>query len=161
MFTNIFRRKPELPGPETVPHVDVQKYCGTWYEVAAIPVKRQMGCTNTKAEYTLEPGGGRVLVRNSCRKNGRSVSVKATAVPVEGSGNARLVVTFFRLFKGDYWVIGLADDYSWALVTNPSRTRCWVLSRTPYPDDEIYMRMLEVLRQKGIDVSLLVRTIHD
>ncbi len=158
MFANFFRRRAHLQEPETVANVDVQKYAGTWYEIAAIPGKQQRGCTCTKAEYTLEPGGGRVLVRNSCRRNGRDASIGATAVPVEGSGNAKLIVTFFRFLKADYWIIGLADDYSWALVSNPGKTRCWVLSRTPYPDEDIYVRMLDLLRQKGIDTSLLVRT---
>jgi apolipoprotein D and lipocalin family protein len=160
MFSNIFHRKQPVNGPETVAQVDVQKYCGTWYEIAAIPGKQQRGCTNTKAEYTLEPGGAQVLVRNSCRRNGRDASIRATAVPVGGSGNAKLIVTFFRFIKADYWIVGLADDYSWALVSNPSKTRCWVLSRTPYPDEALYMKMLTALQQKGIDTSKLVRTVH-
>ncbi|HWR00944.1 MAG TPA: lipocalin family protein [Chlorobaculum sp.] len=160
MFANFFRKRFHLNEPETVANVDVQKYAGTWYEIAAIPGKQQRGCTCTKAEYILEPGGGRVLVRNSCRRNGREASIRATAVPVEGSGNAKLIVTFFRFLKADYWIIGLADDYSWALVSNPGKTRCWVLSRTPYPDEDIYVRMLDLLRQKGIDTSLLVRTMQ-
>lgn len=160
MFRKLFRTRQLLQGPETVPQVDVTRYCGTWYEIAAVPMRQERGCTNTKAEYTLAPGGGKVNVRNSCRRGGREASVRATAVPVPGSGNAKLVVTFFRFIKADYWVVGLADDYSWALVSNPDRSRCWVLSRTPYPDETAYKGMLEVLRAKGIDTTKLVRTAH-
>lgn len=160
MFSKLFRRIRSGHVPQTVARVDVAKYCGTWYEIASIPVRRQRGCASTKAEYTLAAGSGIVMVRNSCCRNGREVSVRATAVPVPGSGNAKLVVTFFRLFKGDYWVVGLADDYSWAIVTNPDRSRCWILSRTPYPEGSLYASLLETAAMKGIDASRLVRTVH-
>ncbi|HBU22716.1 MAG TPA: lipocalin [Chlorobaculum sp.] len=136
------------------------KYCGTWYEIASIPSKQQRGCASTKAEYTLDAAKGKVMVRNSCKRNGREKSIRATAVPVEGSGNAKLIVTFFRYIKADYWVIGLAEDYSWALVSNPSATRCWVLSRTPYMDDATYRQLLEQLRLKGINTDELVKTVQ-
>lgn len=158
MFGNLLRKRLHRGGPATVPEVDVMKYCGTWYEIASIPSKQQRGCDSTKAEYTLDAAKGMVLVRNSCKRNGREKSIRATAVPVEGSGNAKLIVTFFRWIKADYWVIGLADDYSWALVSNPSRTRCWVLSRTPYMDDATYAELLEQLRLKGIDTTQMVKT---
>ncbi|NTU93146.1 MAG: lipocalin family protein [Chlorobiaceae bacterium] len=161
MFRKLFRKMSHLHGPETVQQVDVAKYCGTWYEISAIPIRQQARCTNTKAEYTLAPGGGKVIVRNSCRRGGRGeASVRATAVPVPGSGNAKLVVTFFRFFKADYWIIGLADDYSWALVSSPDRSHCWVLSRTPYPSEDLYGRLLDLLKEKGIDTSKLVRSGH-
>jgi apolipoprotein D and lipocalin family protein len=160
MFRNFLKKCLHIGKPVTVTQVDVGKYCGTWYEIASIPGRQQRRCTNTKAEYTLESGGGRVLVRNSCRRNGKEVSVKATAVPVEGSGNAKLIVTFFGFLKADYWVIGLADDYSWAMVSNPSATRCWILSRTPYPDEALYRQFLDKLRLKGIDISRLTKTVQ-
>jgi apolipoprotein D and lipocalin family protein len=160
MFKNLFRKHFHLGGPGTVPQVDVMKYCGTWYEIASIPSKQQRGCASTKAEYTLDAAKGMVMVRNSCKRNGREKSIRATAVPVEGSGNAKLIVTFFRYIKADYWVIGLAEDYSWALVSNPSATRCWVLSRTPYMDDATYRQLLEQLRLKGINTDELAKTVQ-
>jgi apolipoprotein D and lipocalin family protein len=158
MFKKFLRKRLHIGGPGTVPQVDVLKYCGTWYEIAAIPSKQQRGCAKTKAEYTLDSATGRVLVRNSCRRNGREASIRATAVPVEGSSNAKLIVKFFRWIKADYWVIGLAEDYSWALVSNPAGSRCWMLSRTPYMDEVLYRQLLDELRLKGIDTTKLVKT---
>ncbi|MGC8775434.1 MAG: lipocalin family protein [Chlorobaculum sp.] len=160
MFRKLIRKYFQATGPETVPEVDVMKYCGTWYEIASIPSKQQRGCVSTKAEYTLDAAKGMVMVRNSCKRNGREKSIRATAVPVKGSGNAKLIVTFFRYIKADYWVIGLAEDYSWALVSNPSATRCWVLSRTPYMDDATYRQLLEQLRLKGINTDELAKTVQ-
>ncbi len=158
MFKKFLRNYFPVSGPGAVPEVDVLRYCGTWYEIAAIPGKQQRGCANTKAEYTFDATKGRVMVRNSCRRNGRESSIRATAVPVAGSGNAKLIVTFFRVIKADYWVIGLAEDYSWALVSNPDGSRCWILSRTPYMDEAIYRQLLDQLRLKGIDTARLVKT---
>jgi apolipoprotein D and lipocalin family protein len=160
MFRKLFRKIRDIRGPETVPQVDVQRYCGTWYEIAAIPVRREANCTDVKAEYTLDPARSTVIVQNSCRRNGRTISIRATAVPVPGTGNAKLIVTFFRFIKADYWVIGLDEDYSWALVSNPKRTHCWILSRTPYLEENLYPHLLELLQQKGIDVSKVVRSVH-
>jgi len=158
MFKNLLRKYFHLGGPGAVPEVDVLRYCGTWYEIAAIPGKQQRGCANTKAEYTFDAAKGRVMVRNSCRRKGREASIRATAVPVDGSGNAKLIVTFFRFIKADYWVIGHAEDYSWALVSNPAGSRCWVLSRTPYMDETLYGQLLVQLRLKGIDTARLMKT---
>jgi apolipoprotein D and lipocalin family protein len=60
MFSKLFRRIRSGHVPQTVDQVDVAKYCGTWYEIASIPVRRQRGCSGTKAEYFLAPGGGSV-----------------------------------------------------------------------------------------------------
>ncbi|MBM3163064.1 MAG: lipocalin family protein [Chlorobi bacterium] len=148
--------KTGVPLP-TVEHVDVARYCGTWYEIAAIVRKRQRGCTHTKAEYTLT-SEGRVRVGNSCRRNGKTVSVSAVASPVEGSGNAWLKVKFFGLFSANYRVIELASDYSWAVVANTSGSGVWVLGRTPYMSGEVYEAVVAKLRQRGIDVTRLQKT---
>lgn len=160
MLKNIFRRKISTEDLPTVTHVDVERYCGTWYEIASVPSARQKNCTDTKAEYTLAPGGY-VKVRNSCKRKGRKASVDAKAYPEPGSGNARLVVRFFRFIKAGYLVIDLADDYSWAVVANPEFTKVWVLSRTPYPSAIQYREILDKISTKGFDVNRLKKTDHD
>jgi apolipoprotein D and lipocalin family protein len=126
---------PEAPPPATVAAVDLQRYAGTWYEVARFPNSFQDGggraCTATTATYSGRPDG-RIGVLNRCLDaSGQEVSASATAYPVEGSANARLRVTFFWPFYGDYWVIGLDPDYRWAVVGAPGRNFLWILSRSP------------------------------
>lgn len=156
---SLFNPKKTGASPRTVEQVDVARYCGTWYEIAAIPGKRQRNCTKTKAEYTLS-GTGPVTVRNSCIRKGRTVSVTATATPVQGSGNAHLKVRFFRLISADYLVIDLAGDYSWAVVSNGSGSALWILSRTPYMNQREYDSILGRLQERGIDSSRLVKTVQ-
>jgi len=143
--------------PETVGQVDVRKYCGTWYEIASFQPKEQRSCTRTKAEYTLN-SAGYVDVRNSCRKKGRERSIRARAYVVPDSGNAKLLVKFFRVIKGDYWIVSLADDYSWAVVSSPTMRSLWILSRTPYMEDTLYEDIVRMLDGKGFDVARLMKT---
>ncbi|WP_043647818.1 lipocalin family protein [Chitinilyticum litopenaei] len=116
----------------TVPAVDLQRYLGQWYEIAAFPMRFQAQCTgDTTASYTLRDDG-QIGVVNRCKTADGSVdSANGRAKVVENSGNARLRVTFFWPFYGDYWVIGLDPDYQWAVVGHPSREYLWVLSRSP------------------------------
>src|SRR3954466_14181397 len=79
---------------ETVPHVDLNKYAGKWYEIASYPQRFQKGCNCTTAEYTLSEKGY-VIVENRCNKdsvNGKQSYIKGKAFVVKNSGNAKLKV---------------------------------------------------------------------
>lgn len=160
MFKKFLRKKPAARRPDTVSSVDVERYCGTWYEIASFAPKEERNCRRTRAEYTLN-SEGYVDVKNSCiQRGGRERSIKAKAYPVEGSGNSRLVVRFFRFVKGDYWVVDLADDYSWAAVSTPTSRSLWILSRTPYMDETLYAEIVEGLKERGFDTGRLVKTVQ-
>jgi apolipoprotein D and lipocalin family protein len=77
---------------------------------------------------------------------------------VDKSTNAKLKVSFFWPFRGDYWIIELGKDYEYAVVSSPNRKYLWILSRTPKMDEALYARIVEGLRERGFDVSLLQRT---
>lgn len=146
--------------PKTVESVDLEKYSGLWYEIASYPARFQKDCYCSTAEYTLSEDGKYVIVKNRCYKgsaNGKEASVKGKAFVVKGSGNSKLKVQFFWPFKAPYWIIGLADDYSWALVSGPSRKYLWILSRTPDIDTATYNRIIEILKQKKFDTEKLQR----
>jgi apolipoprotein D and lipocalin family protein len=139
----------------TVPFVDLKKYAGKWYEIAAFPQRFQKGCHCTTAEYTLTDKGF-VIVENRCNKNssnGKQSYIKGKAFVVENSGNAKLKVQFFWPFKGKYWIIDLADDYSYAVVGHPNRKYLWILSRTPQMDETLYQQIIGRIKEKGFDIS--------
>ncbi|MCE1189045.1 MAG: lipocalin family protein [Ignavibacteria bacterium] len=146
----------------TVEKVDLQKYLGKWYEIASIPNSFQKGCNCTTAEYTIEDDFIRVI--NSCRKDsvtGALDKARGKAFVVEGSGNSRLLVQFFWPFKGHYYIIDLASDYSYAVVGSPSRKYLWILSRSPRIAPEIYNTICKNAEAKGFNISLLRKTIQD
>lgn len=149
-----------LPPLETVAHVDVSAYLGEWYEIASFPQSFQRGCTATMATYTLRADGD-VDVLNRCRKgslDGEEKSALGRARVVDRASNAKLAVSFFRPFWGDYWIIDLADDYSYAVVGHPGRDYLWILARKPTMPEATYEGILERLRGKGYETSRLVLT---
>lgn len=140
---------------QTVPYVDLKKYAGKWYEIASFPQRFQKGCNCTTAEYT-PTDKGYVIVENRCNKdsiNGKQSYIKGNAFVVENSGNAKLKVQFFWPFRGKYWIIELADDYSYAVVGHPNRKYLWILSRTPSINDTTYQQIISRLKEKGFDVT--------
>jgi apolipoprotein D and lipocalin family protein len=149
-----------LPPLRTVSHVDLGRYVGTWYEIASFPQSFQRGCTATTATYTVR-GDGDIDVLNRCRLgslDGKEKSARGRARVVDRTTNAKLRVSFFRPFWGDYWIIDLASDYSYAVVGHPGRDYLWILSRTPTMDEPTYQGIVTRLREQGYDTSRLVRT---
>lgn len=142
--------------PTTASYVDLQRYMGTWYEIASFPNGFQKGCQQTRASYTLEKNFVRVV--NQCYRNGKVTRAQAKAWPVKGSGNARLKVQFFWPFKGDYWILDVSKDYQVALVGSPNRKYLWVLSRKKQISVAAYESMVKKARDNGYDVSRLVKT---
>ena len=145
---------------QTVPFVDLNKYAGKWYEIASFPQRFQKGCNCTTATYTLSDTGF-VVVENRCNKDsvtGKISYIKGKAFVVKNSGNAKLKVQFFWPFRAKYWIIDLADDYSYAVVSHPNKKYLWILSRTATLDQSIYNGILNRLKEKGFDLSLLETT---
>ena len=145
---------------QTVPYVDLQKYAGKWYEIASFPQRFQKGCNCTTAEYTLSKKGY-VIVENRCNKdsiNGKQSYIKGKAFVVENSGNAKLKVQFFWPFRGKYWIIDLADDYSYAVVGHPNKKYLWILSRTTKLEDTTYQQIISRIKEKGFDISKIKKT---
>ena len=132
LFTGCASTTPNPPLP-TVPTVDLARYTGAWYEIASLPNRFQKQCVaDTQARYRQT--GATIEVVNRCRTaDGKVDDITGVAKVVPDSGNAKLRVSFFRPFYGDYWVLALGNgaDYRWALVGSPSREYGWVLSRTP------------------------------
>ena len=150
------------PPLRTVPSVDLARYAGTWYEIASYPQRFQKGCTGTTATYTLR-ANGTVEVLNRCARDSLSGHVtvaRGRARVVDKSTNARLKVSFFWPFWGDYWIIDLGRDYEYAVVGHPNRKYLWILSRTPAMDPAVYEGILERLRAQAYDTARLVRTVQ-
>jgi apolipoprotein D and lipocalin family protein len=143
---------PQQPLP-TVPSVDLQRYLGTWHQIALIPNRFQSMCVaETQAEYALDEDV--IRVTNRCRKeNGEIESANGVAKVVEGSSNTKLRVSFFRPFYGDYWVLALDPDYRWVLVGEPSRRYGWVLARTPTLDKAVLDKLLDRAAELGYERS--------
>ncbi|MGA8515441.1 MAG: lipocalin family protein [Burkholderiaceae bacterium] len=148
---------PALP---TVASVDVQRYLGTWVQQALIPNRFQAMCaSDTRATYARNGDGLSVL--NQCRRaDGQLEEAKGVAKILEGSNNAKLRVSFFRPFYGDYWVLALAPDYQWVLVGEPSRQYGWILSRQTKLDEAAFNLILNRAAELGYDKAKFVRSVN-
>lgn len=144
----------------TVPQVELSKYAGKWYEIASFPQRFQKGCHCTTAEYT-PTDKGYIIVENRCNKdsiNGKESYIKGKAFIDEGTGNAKLKVQFFWPFKGKYWIIDLAPDYSYAVIGHPNRDYLWILCRTPQMEKATYDSILERVKANEFDIARLQLT---
>jgi apolipoprotein D and lipocalin family protein len=153
-------REPPAPALQAVSNLDLERYLGKWYEIASYPNRIQRGCEATTATYIRLPDGD-IKVVNECRREGRTTSIEGKAwVAGDGAQASKLKVRFFWPFAGDYWVIALAGDYSWAIVGEPSREYLWILARTPTLDEAVYARLLREVRDSGYDPERLQRTVQ-
>jgi apolipoprotein D and lipocalin family protein len=133
---------------------------GKWYEVASIPQRFQQGCNCSTAEYTLMDSTY-VKVVNTCRKGPdlqEKDQIEGKAFINKKGNGAKLSVQFFWPLKAKYWIIDLAEDYSWAVVGHPNRKYLWVLSRTPELNIDIYQRIISRLQDQNYNTDLLVKT---
>lgn len=150
---------PTLPPLETVPQVNLQRYLGRWYEVARYPNRFQQGCQESSADYSLRKDG-EIEVLNSCRDtdSGKIRQARGRAWVVDTVSNAKLKVSFFWPFRGDYWIIDLGTDYEYAVVGTPDRNYFWILSRSPQISDELYGQILQRAERQGFLPARVVRS---
>lgn len=144
----------------TVEFVDTERYLGRWYEIARFPNSFEENCEGVTADYGKR-NDGLISVINTCRKgapDGEEKAANGRARIVDETTNAKLEVSFFGPFWGDYWVIGLADDYSLSLVGEPSGKYLWILSRTPTISDDVRANALSTLEAFGYNVDALYWT---
>lgn len=150
--------------PKTVDEVDLQRYQGTWYELARLPLLFQRNCAQSEAHYQLQ-GDGSLAVTNRCRsQDGEWQEVIGRAEPQVAGETDKLWVHFDSGFsqvipglsKGDYWVLYLDDDYRTALVGSPDHDHLWLLSRTPEVAPATRDTLLKVANDRGYAVEELV-----
>jgi apolipoprotein D and lipocalin family protein len=151
-------RKGEL---EVVSSVDLSRYAGRWYEIARLPNRFEKKCADSvTATYTLR-SDEKVDVVNRCRKaNGQYTTATGKAKVVDKKTNAKLKVTFFWPFYGDYWILDLGPNYEYAVVGAPNRDYLWILSRTPQLDEQLYRRLLTEMSTRGFATDRMIRTSH-
>ena len=150
---------------QTVDKVDLSRYVGEWFEIARFPNRFQRQCLgDVRASYSRR-ADRRIDVVNRCRSADGPTEAHGVARIVDTQTFARLKVRFapgwlswLPMVWGDYWIIGLAPDYSWAVVGDPDRDYLWILARTPQLNDASVAAARAAARDNGFDVERLVPT---
>ena len=144
------------PPLQTVKKVDINSYLGEWYEIARYEHFFEKGCSDAKATYSLKENG-EINVLNECIKEGKLSQAKGVAYATDAT-NAKLKVSFFRPFYGNYWILMLGENYEYALVGEESREYLWILSRENSISQELKTTILKKLPELGYTQDKLVWT---
>ena len=125
--------------------LDVQRYMGDWHEVARTPNRFEKDCVCSEAHYEFNTEKKFIQVTNSCRKkDGSFKSAKAKAYP-KNDNMTIYKLYFVPVFGGNYWILDLAEDYSYAVIGEPCRDSLYILSRT----EELHHDVMQHLLQKA------------
>ena len=158
LFTACSSKNPPL---QTVEKVELNNYLGSWYEIARYEHFFERDCKNVTANYSMMDEKT-IKVINKCTKIQTNEKKEATgrAYAIDES-NSKLKVSFFRPFYGDYWVLMLDENYSYAVVGTPSREYLWILAREKTISEELRNEILQKLPTLGFDTSKFIWTIQE
>ena len=154
---------------QVVPSVDLIQYSGIWYEIARLPNRFQRQCvSDVTATYTLLDDGEIKVVNTCMNEDGEMESVEGRARrKSEEEPNSKLEVRFAPAFLsflpfvwGNYWIIDLDPEYTYAVVGEPDREYLWILARSPTMNPHVYEKILERLKDQSYDISRLMKTRH-
>ncbi|URX63394.1 lipocalin family protein [Luteibacter anthropi] len=155
---------PVASAPVTaVAHLDLERYAGTWHEIARLPMYFQRKCTGAvTATYTPRPDET-VAVENRCDSSEGPLVAQGVARRPEPFSRGKLEVSFAPLWLrwlpmvwADYWVLALDEDYQWAMVGQPGRKYLWILSRMPTLSPEVFESLKEKALAMGYNLSTLI-----
>ena len=137
---------------------DVNRYLGTWYEIARLDHSFERGLEQVTAEYSLRDDGGiRVVNQGYDRTKQRWKRAEGKAYFIGESDVGRLKVSFFGPFYGGYNIIDLdQQSYRYALVSGPDTSYLWILARQPQLDISITERLLGKASELGFDTSRII-----
>lgn len=151
-----------VSAPAPVSSLDLNRYLGTWNQLAAVPQYFNLVCArDTRANYALDPQGN-VSVRNTCTTwSNMNNEIEGTATVNDRMTGAQLHVSFPGVPTQDridgptnYIVTALGPDYSWAVVTDPGRTSGFVLARAPMLDAQAWQQVRAGIVAAGQDPCL-------
>ena len=137
----------------TVKSVDLNRYLGSWFEIAKYDHYFERDLDYAMARYTLRDDG-KIDVLNTGIKDGRAKDAKGIAKTTDVPGLLR--VSFFGPFFGDYRIMMLDEDYQYVLVGGSTDKYLWILARTPQLDDATLSLILAEADRRGYDTSKLI-----
>lgn len=150
--------------PQTVPKVELNRYMGKWYEIAKIPNTFQKTCiSDITVNYTLL-ANNHVAGVNACRKaNGELYKLNIDG-KVQDASNAKIVfkitsswLRFIPMVRADYWIVDLAQNYSYAAVATADGKYLWILARQPQLDQSVYQQILQRVAKQGFATEKVLK----
>jgi apolipoprotein D and lipocalin family protein len=134
--------------------LDLNRYLGTWHEIARFPARFQKGCKDAKAVYQ-KIDEARISVVNTCKRNGSISKADGNAI-VKGPGKLGVKFSVFQPFRAPYWVLWIDPNYQTVAVGEPSRKFGWILSRNKNRSRSSVVKAISALAQNGYDTRKLI-----
>lgn len=149
-------------GVETVEGFELDRYLGTWYEIARLDHRFERGLSSVTANYSMRGDGGvRVLNRGFDDAKGEWDEAEGKAYFVGAEDAGRLKVSFFGPFYGGYNIVELdMDDYQYSMVAGPDRSYLWILARSPDIEQTTVDRLVTVARDLNFPTDELIFVQH-
>jgi apolipoprotein D and lipocalin family protein len=149
-------KKSEEMNTSTVKELDLQRYLGTWYEIARFDHRFERGLVGVTATYSMRDDG-KIRVLNQGYKNTLNGELRVAEGKAKLTDEpGKLKVSFFWIFYAGYYILELEENYQWALIGSTSDKYLWILSRTPKLDESTKNLILEKARTRGYDTSKLI-----
>ncbi len=142
---------------KTVTNVDLERYMGTWYEIARFPQWFEKGLIGVTANYSIKKNGNVEVVNKGFKESlsGKMKLAKGFAKIPDPNVPGRLKVYFFWPFGGEYLILDLDENYQHVLVGSSSKKYLWILCRTPKMDDTTYNNLVKKAETLGFDIRKL------
>lgn len=138
---------------------ELEKYLGTWYEIARFDHRFERGLEKVTATYSLREDG-KIKVLNQGVKNGKNKTAVGKARAVSNNEPRKFEVSFFLFFYAPYNILEIDSDYNYALIGSNTEDYLWILSRTPQMDEETYEMLLEKARSRAYDTDKLIKVVQ-
>ncbi len=150
-------------GVSAVTGFEIDRYLGTWYEIARLDHSFERGLSAVTANYSLRDDGGvRVVNRGYDEQSGEWDEAIGKAYFVGASDVGQLKVSFFGPFYGGYNIVELdKSDYQYSLIAGPDRDYLWILSRTAQMQPDILRSLVNKARELGFPTDELIFVKHD
>lgn len=141
---------------ESVPYVDLEKFMGVWHEIGRYSHWFEKDADQVIIEY--KKCDDYIEVANQFIKKDKKEYLIGKAYILPNCGNSKLKLQLRWPFRGDYWIIDVDQDYTWVVISNPRRTRLWILYRQSYIDDKTLRFILCRLINRGFNSAQIIWT---
>lgn len=153
-------QKPQIA---TVPQVDIPRFMGAWYVIAAIPTVIETESFNAIETYRLDADGtiATTFTFNKGGFGGKMKTYTPRGFVVEGSGNARWGMQFIWPIKSEFLIAHLDEGYTQTIIARNARDYVWIMARTPQISDEAYATLRKKVADMGYDITQLRKVPHN
>ena len=142
-----------------VDNFDIQRYLGTWYEIARYDHYFERDLVGVTANYSFKDNGKLKVINRGYEKtlDGKISEAIGKAKTPNKDLPSQLRVSFFWFFYADYFILELDENYQWAIVGSKSDKYLWILSRKPQINKKQYQQLLDLIIKRGYNPELLIK----